>query len=94
MYIWAGKQVINSNFVERFCLVEKNDAVLVVASYSDLRPAVTLSRYKNLREATGALEDLMFALSGEQATFSMPDSTLYYEEIIKKDARTKRKGGS
>lgn len=94
MYILAGKQLINSNFVERFCIVEKNDAALVVASYNDTRPAVTLSRYKNMREATDVLDELMYALSGEQATFIMPDSTLYHEEIIKKDARTKRKGGS
>lgn len=93
MYILAGKQLINSRFVERFCLVEKNDAVLVVASYNDTRPAVTLSRYKNMHEATGILEELMYALSGGQTTFSMPDSSLFHEKIIK-DARTKRKGGS
>ena len=93
MYILAGKQLINSNFVERFCIVEKNDAALVVASYNDTRPAVTLSRYKNIHEATGVLVELMYALSGEQTTFSMPDSSLYHEKIIK-DARTRRKGGS
>ena len=35
MYIMVptGMQIINSNFVERFCVVEKPDAALVVASY-------------------------------------------------------------
>lgn len=94
MYIWAGRQVVNSAFVERFVVVEKNDAALVVASYSDTRPPVTLSRYKNAREATDALQELMFAISGEQTAFYMPESTLYHEEVIKKDARIKRKGGS
>ena len=34
MYIMVptGMQIINSEFVERFCVVEKPDAALVVAS--------------------------------------------------------------
>lgn len=35
MYILTGdkKQIINSDFVERFCISEKPDAALIVASY-------------------------------------------------------------
>lgn len=35
MYIMVptGMEIINSEFVERFCVVEKPDAALVVASY-------------------------------------------------------------
>lgn len=96
MYIMAasGSQIVNSEFVERFCISEKEDAALVVASYSNVRPPVTMARYANTDEAMGALGDLMGALAGGQTCFTMPDSTLYYEERRKKDARTKRRGGS
>lgn len=96
MYIMAagGKQIVNSEFVERFCIAEKEDAALIVASYSDVRPPVTMARYKDMEEARRAIGELMGALAGGQACFDMPDSILYYEEQIKKDARTKRRGGS
>ena len=96
MYIMAagGKQIINSEFVERFCLSEKEDAVLIVASYSDTRPTVTMARYANMDESRDALGKLMGALAGGQAYFDMPESILYYEEHVRKDARVKRRGGS
>ena len=96
MYIMAagGKQIINSEFVERFCLSEKEDAILIVASYSDTRPPVTMARYANMDESRDALGKLMGALAGGQAYFDMPESILYYEEHVRKDARVKRRGGS
>lgn len=96
MYIMAagGRQIVNSEFVERFCISEKDDASLVVASYSDVRPPVTMARYKDTEEARRAIGALMGALSGGQTCFDMPESLLYCEEQIKKDARTKRRDGS
>lgn len=96
MYIMAagGKQIVNSEFVERFCISEKEDSALIVASYSDVRPPVTMARYKDVKEARRAIGELMGALAGGQTYFDMPESILYYEEHIKKDARTKRRGGS
>ena len=96
MYIMTagGRQIINCEFVERFCIAEKEDATLIVASYSDVRPPVTLGRYKDPEEARRANEELMGALAGGQTCFDMPESLLYYAEHIKKDARTKRRGGS
>lgn len=46
MYILISdrKSIVDSAFVERFCIVEKPDACLVVASYSADR-AVTIGRY-------------------------------------------------
>lgn len=96
MYIMlaGGRQIVNSEFVERFCISEKNDAALIVASYSDVRPPVTMARYANMDEARGVLCELMGALSGGQGYFTMPESVLYFEERTVKDARVKRKGGS
>lgn len=96
MYIMvpSGMQIINSEFVERFCVTEKPDAALIVASYSDVRPPVTMGRYANTKEAKQTLGELMAALAGGQTCFTLPDSTLYYGEQTKKDARTKRRGGS
>jgi len=96
MYILAldGKQILNSDFAERFCICEKEDAALIVASYGNMRPPITVARYRDDKEARDALYALLGALGGGQLYFIMPDSTLYYEEPIKKDARTKRKGGS
>ena len=90
----TGHDIINSDFVERFRLVEKPDAALIVASYGDTRPPVTLSRYKDEKEAASAMGELLSALAANQPCYTLPDSLLYYEERIKKDARTKRKGGS
>ena len=69
MYIMVptGMQIINSNFVERFCVVEKPDAALVVASYDrSTVGAHTLGRYADVREAQEALGELLVALAGGQ----------------------------
>ncbi len=89
-----AKQIINSDFVERFCVSEKDDAALIVASYSDVRPPVTMGRYRGLEEAQDTLGQLLSALVGGQMVFHMPDSLLYGGQSRVKDARVKRKGGS
>ena len=96
MYILSGnkKEIINSDFVERFCTAEKPDAALIIASYNDVRPAVTLAKYENATEAKCALVDLFGAISGGQTYFEMPESRMFSGERMAKDARTKRKGGS
>ncbi len=96
MYILSqdGKQLVRAEYPERYCLVEKYDAVLVVASYRDDRPPVTLGRYANLQEAGEALSDLLVALTGGQGYMSMPLSQLNAAAPIVHDARTKRRGGS
>lgn len=96
MYILSSdaKQIINSEYVERICIAEKIDAALIVLSYSSERPPVTLARYKDLQEAKEAMCDLYNALAGGQTFYIMPDSRIFAEETIKKDARIKRKGGS
>lgn len=96
MYILNSMQtsIVSSEFVERFCISEKPDAALIVASYSTERSPVTLGRYENLSEAQDVLSDLILALAGGQACYTMPESTLYARERVKKDARIKRRGGS
>lgn len=98
MYIMTNNesQVINSDFVERFVIVEKPDAALIVASYTSASepPPVTIGRYKDRKEAKDALRDMFSALASKFYCYTMTDSVLHFEEHIKKDARTKRKGGS
>lgn len=96
MYIMDAMQstILNSDFVERFLVVDKGDAVLIIASYSQDRSPVTMGRYKNTKEARDVLCDMFIALHGGQSGYTMPDSTLYFEEHAIKDARAKRKGGS
>ena len=88
MYILTGdkKQIINSDFVERFCII--------VASYDKNAKVVTVARYRDLREAQKVLGELLCAIAGGQAYYTMPESLLYAEQHISKDARIKRKGGS
>lgn len=97
MYILTsdGKSIVDSSFVERFCIVEKPDACLVVASYSADR-AVTIGRYADRKEADSAFSSLLNSLVGNSNTyaFTMLDSVLYHGEKWKRDARTTRKGGS
>lgn len=96
MYILnsANDQLINADFAERFCVAEKPDAALVIASYSDTRPPVTVGRYKDAEEARAVLFEIMQALAGEQRYYTMPESRRYHGERVIKDARTKRRGGS
>lgn len=96
MYILNGKQteIVNSEFVERFCAVEKPDAGLIVASYGADRPPVTLARYKDMKETMKNLGTLFGALADGQYCFVMPESLMYCEQATIKDARTRRKGGS
>ena len=96
MYIMnvQGTMIVNSEFVERFLIAEKGDACLIIASYNQERPPVTMGRYKDIKEASDILGDLFRALIGGQPGYSMPDSTYYYEQEIIKDSRIKRKGGS
>ncbi len=97
MYIWAcdGKSIVDTRFVERFCIVEKLDACLIVASYSADR-AVTIGRYADRKEADAAFGCLFKALGeqGDEGTFTMPDSIRCYGEKRRRDARVARKGGS
>lgn len=59
-----GNELINSDYVERFCIVPKPDAVLIVASYGSERMPVTLARYPNEKTAQSALLNLCQELSG------------------------------
>lgn len=89
-----GKEILNADFVERFCVVEKQDAALIVASYNADRPPVTIGRYADAKEARSVLQEMFIALSGGEMLYYMPESELYAYEKIEKDARTKRRGGS
>lgn len=95
MYILASdqKSVIDSGYVQRFCLVEKPDATLIIASYSADR-AITIGKYADAEEGHGVLAELYTALAAGAESYSMPDSRLFGAERWKRDARTKRKGGS
>lgn len=59
-----GYEIVNTTFVERFCIVEKSDAALIVASYGENR-AVTVGRYKDKDEAGVALYDLCAAIDND-----------------------------
>lgn len=85
--------IVNSEFVERFLLVPKDDCHLIIASYSETRNPVTLGRYAK-HEVYGVLSDLFAALSGNRDSFLMPPSSIFEDNRRKHDARTKRKGGS
>lgn len=95
VYIFTSdkKSILDSVFVERFCIVQKPDAVLVIASYNADR-AVTIGKYADLEEAHGVLAAMYVAISAGDENYTMPDSRLFGEDFRKRDARTKRKGGS
>lgn len=95
MYIMTQdeRQIVDSGYVERFCLVVKPDAVLIIASYSENR-AVTIGKYADKAEADDAFNGLFYALWNGDPAFDVPQSRLFCSEQGKKDARVKRKGGS
>lgn len=90
----AETQLIESKFVKRYQIFEKDDAVLVSGIYDDTSHVITLGRYADMDEAKAALTNLLYALAGGQTHYFMPDSRLFYEQPKKYDARTRRKGGS
>lgn len=96
MYILSGKddEILDSAFIERFRKIRHQDAVLIIASYGDSRPAITIGKYANDSEADEAFGALFYALSDDKRYFIMPTSTLFSRERAVSDARTKRRGGS
>lgn len=96
MYILSGDKhtIFNSDFVQRFLVDNKGDAVLIEASYSTETKITTIARYKTIKEAEEALADLFFALAHDDESYTMPDSLYYGEQRQIKDARVKRRGGS
>ena len=86
-------QIVDSGYIERFCLVVKPDAVLIIASYSENR-AVTIGKYADKTEARDAFDALYYAILNDDTAFDMPQSRLFLGEQTKRDSRTKRKGGS
>ena len=95
MYIKTqdSRQIVDSRYIERFCLVVKSDAVLIIASYSENR-AVTIGKYADKTEARDAFDALYYAILNDDMAFDMPQSRLFLGEQTKRDSRTKRKGGS
>ena len=96
MYILnqSGTEIHNSEFVERFCIAEKPDVSLIVASMGRDKQPNTLGRYKNIKEARDVLFSLFYAISYDEQSYEMPLSEVVAGEKHIKDARTKRKGGS
>lgn len=96
MYILnqSKTEIHNSEFVERFCIAEKPDAALIVASMGRDKQPNTMGRYKNVQEARDVLFELFSALHHDEESYEMPLSELIAGERHIKDARTKRKGGS
>lgn len=73
---------------QRFTVTRKEDAVLI--HYGNH----CIGRYFTYTEAQDALDDLFCALSRDEYSFQMPISLLQAAQENKRDARTKRKGGS
>ena len=97
MYILTERQreIINSEFVERFMIATKDDASLILASYRiGDGGAVTIGRYADDKEAKDVLSNLFGALANRSTYYTMPESSYYAKETWKRDARTKRRGGS
>lgn len=82
-----------TDFMERIMVVDKDDASLLIGSYSSQRTPVTMARYTR-KEAREVLAKVFQALGSGDISMMLPDSALFYEEKIKEDSRTRRKGGS
>lgn len=96
MYILNERSgtIANSDFVAEFYLMDTSDSTLLSLRWHGVEKPATLERYRKHDEAMDALCQLFQALETDQAAFRMPESLYYFDEHIKKDARTKRRGGS
>jgi len=92
-------QIIASVAVDPFRLVEKDDAVLVIASYGMDTTPITLGRYQTTEEARDSLYDLLDALVNDEAGYEMKASSgkkLPLEAPLDRyhGIKQKRRGGS
>ena len=91
----TGTTIVNSERAGSLPLVTLyRYTTLLVAGFGSEKKGVTIAKYEDMREAKEAMAELFDALAGGQKYYTMPDSRKYHEEKIKKDARTRRKGGS
>ena len=67
-------EIVNSEYVERFVVVKRDDAVLIVASYGETRRK-TVGRYRNEKEAGAALVNLFRAIAKNSEVYFMDSST-------------------
>ena len=77
MFIFNGQgtEIINSDYVQRFAIIQKDDAILIAAVLSS--DLVTIGRYAEKKEAESAMYELMSALSTGESYF-MPENTGRY----------------
>lgn len=96
MYIMDQQEKVihNTDFIQRFHIVEKSDAWLIISSIEHDKTPDTLGRYFTEAEAKSVLEQLFKALTNEDKFFEMPRSFNQDTYERKRDARVKRKGGS
>lgn len=86
--------IVDSRSVAEFFLTDTSDSTLLSLRWFGTEEPQTFERYRDRKEARDALGQLFCALSEGKATWILPESTYYFDEHIKRDARTKRKGGS
>lgn len=76
---------------ERIMISPKNDGCLICLGNGYDAPLVKIGAYDTEAEAREVLEDIFTALIGGASYYEMPPRE---KDSIKKDARTRRKGGS
>lgn len=83
MFIMNGNrtELINTVHVRRFAIAQKEDACLVIASYSQETNPITLARYQTFDEAVTALDDMHMAISYDEQSYRMPESTGVYKPV-------------
>ncbi len=96
MYILdsAQKTIHNSDFIERYTISPKEDAVLICAALGMDTPLVTLGKYESEAEARHIIMELFGELSRGATYYEMPDSRLFHDQREIKDHRIRRRGGS
>lgn len=96
MYIINASRtaIHNSSYIQRFLMQEKEDAVIIVSSTDREEKADVLGRYFTKDEAKEVFENLFGALMNGDDYFEMPVSLNLATMERKRDARTKRRGGS
>ena len=82
----------NSEYIQRITISAKDDGVYLAISMRE--PLITLGRYYSQKNASEVLIQLFSAMAGGAQYFEMPLQSDVNEEERKRDARTKRKGGS
>lgn len=81
-----ANEIINSSFIQRFCIIETEEPFLLIALLSGEKCPFALAWYQTAQEAEAAFSALAAAFEKNRPFFRMPPNSGCYKPIRKGEA--------